>query len=100
MKKMGKGATAPVGSFKPNAFGLYDMTGSVWSPTQDCYHKNYDGAPTDGSAWDAGEDCSQRVIRGGSWYDPPQHLRSACRNPYALDGAGYESGFRLARTGN
>ena len=58
--------TAPVGSFAANAFGLYDMAGNVWEWVQDCYHDNYDGAPTDGSAWTSG-DCSLRVVRGGSW---------------------------------
>ena len=58
--------TSPVGSFAANQFGLYDMAGNVLQWVQDCYHGNYDGAPTDGSAWTSG-DCSNRVVRGGSW---------------------------------
>ena len=58
--------TAPVGSFAPNQFGLYDMVGNVWEWTEDCYHDSYNGAPADGSAWTGG-DCSRRVVRGGSW---------------------------------
>src|SRR6185436_13912074 len=45
-----KKQTAPVGSFSPNAFGLYDMHGNIWEWAEDCYVENYDGAPTDGSA--------------------------------------------------
>ena len=43
--------TAPVGSFAPNGFGLFDMVGNVWEWVEDCYNDNYNGAPTDGSAW-------------------------------------------------
>ena len=70
--------TAPVGSFQPNAFGLYDMHGNVWEWVQDCYF-SYSGAPSDGSAWTTG-DCSRRVVRGGSWNFSPRGLRSAIRN--------------------
>src|SRR5208337_714439 len=59
--------TSPVGSFKPNAFGLNDMAGNVWQWVQDCYHSDYGGAPTDGTAWTG--DCSKHVIRGGSWFN-------------------------------
>ena len=89
--------TSPVGSFKPNAFGLYDMAGNVWQWVQDCYHDNYDGAPTDGSAWTIG-DCSRRVVRGGSWYNDPQDLRSANRLWFSTDGRMPHIGFRLGRT--
>jgi formylglycine-generating enzyme required for sulfatase activity len=69
--------TSPVGSFKPNAFGLYDMAGNVFQWLLDCYHVNYTGAPTDGSAWSG--DCIRHVVRGGAWNDPPQMLHAAYR---------------------
>ncbi len=72
----GYAETAPVSSFKPNAFGLYDMLGNVWEWVEDCYNANYDGAPNDGRAWATG-DCSRRVIRGGSWNNSPAIVRSA-----------------------
>ena len=65
--------THPVGEKLPNAFGLHDMHGNVWELTQDCWNENYNGAPTDGSAWTRG-DCSLRVVRGGSWVIDPQYL--------------------------
>src|SRR5262249_46599041 len=68
--------TAPVGSFRPNAFGLYDMLGNVFQWTEDCYHNSYDAAPSDGSAWTTGE-CKYRVLRGGSWNVSPRSVRSA-----------------------
>jgi formylglycine-generating enzyme required for sulfatase activity len=75
--------TAPVGSKKPNAFGLYDMMGNAWEWNEDCWYANYDGAPKDGSAWTAG-DCSQRVSRGGSWGSRPRFVRSALRERSAV----------------
>ena len=88
--------TAPVGSFAPNAFGLHDALGNVWEWVEDCYHTSYDGAPADGSAWQT-NDCNQRVIRGGSWGDPPQLLRAAyrLRGPVGTRYGGL--GFRVAR---
>ena len=65
---MRRKGTLPVGSLRPNAFGLYDMIGNVWELTADCWNRNYDGAPTDGRAWQQG-DCQGHVIRGGSWKD-------------------------------
>ena len=91
--------TAPVGSFKPNAFGLYDTAGNVWEWTQDCWHKNYHNAPNNGSVWmDAnGGVCVRRVVRGGSWGDYPQGLRSAYRYWGNSVGALNVLGFRIAR---
>ena len=89
--------TAPVGSFAPNQFGLYDMVGNVWEWTEDCYHGNYDGAPTDGSAWVEGGNCN-RVYRGGSCFDDPRNLRSARRNGDPSRLRLRDIGFRVART--
>lgn len=70
--------TTPVGSFRPNAFGLYDVHGNVWEWCEDDWHDNYNGAPTDGSAWTSGA-SSIKVIRGGSWDLSPVVCRSATR---------------------
>lgn len=90
---------APVKSFKPNKFGLYDTAGNVWEWTADCYHQDYKNAPTDGSAWLEAErgDCSKRVARGGSWSVNPLGLRSALRFRYVTDVAINYLGFRIAR---
>ena len=72
--------TAPVGSFRANGFGLHDVHGNVWEWVEDCWHGDYEGAPTDGSAWTSGGDCGSRVLRGGSWYFVPGFLRSANRD--------------------
>ena len=62
-----RGKTTDVGILPPNGFGLYDMHGNVWEWCQDIWHDNYEGAPTDGSAWETGSDSDYRVLRGGSW---------------------------------
>ncbi len=92
--------TAPVGSFAPNKFGLYDMVGNVFEWAEDCVHKNYDGAPTNGSAWlvENGGDCSSRILRGGSWNVTPDSLRSAFRNGITTGSRYFSIGFRLGRT--
>ena len=92
--------TAPVASFGHNHFGLFDMLGNVWEWTQDCWHENYDNAPHDGSAWLQKNDgaCDRRVVRGGSWNNKPQNLRSANRNRNNTDNTNNNIGFRIAST--
>jgi formylglycine-generating enzyme required for sulfatase activity len=71
--------TTPVNNFPPNAFGLYDMHGNVWEWCLDHWHDNYQGAPTDSSAWLSDDKNARRVLRGGSWCDIPRYFRSAAR---------------------
>ena len=89
--------TSPVGSFRPNAFGLYDMLGNVWQRTQDCGHADYSGAPRDGSAWESGGDCTTRVVRGGAWFSSIDQLRSAVRAVDPADFRKNDIGFRVVR---
>jgi formylglycine-generating enzyme required for sulfatase activity len=93
----GYAATAPVGSFSANPFGLCDTAGNVWEWVADCYHASYAGAPSDGTAW-VGGDCARRVVRGGSWVGKPVYLRSASRTRVTPDFRHNLIGFRLART--
>jgi formylglycine-generating enzyme required for sulfatase activity len=92
--------TAPVAQFQPNAFGLFDVLGNVWEWTDDCWHDNYAKEQTDGSqAWleaDQG-DCERRVVRGGSWGNGPDNLRSPSRDWFNSNGASGGLGFRVAR---
>ena len=92
--------TRAVAQKRPNAFGLYDMHGNVREWVQDVVHGNYQGAPSDGSAWVNGGDQAQRVIRGGAWLNNPSSLRSAVRSlnhgePFGRD---WNTGMRIART--
>jgi formylglycine-generating enzyme required for sulfatase activity len=72
------GNDPPVGAKKPNAWKLYDVHGYLWEWCVDRWHEDYRGAPTDGSAWDNGDDV-RRVLRGGSWKDPAERLTSTAR---------------------
>ncbi|WP_057831416.1 bifunctional serine/threonine-protein kinase/formylglycine-generating enzyme family protein [Colwellia sp. TT2012] len=86
--------TSVVKSFQQNAFGLYDMHGNVWEWTQDCWNEDYYAAPSDGSAWQVG-DCSAGIIRGGSWLNEANVLRSTFRRGYSRSAKTNVTGFRL-----
>lgn len=88
--------TSPVGSFKANPFGLNDMLGNVFQWTLDCWHADYHGAPVDGSARADG-DCSERELRGGSWFTSPSYVRVNYRNHFAADYRASSVGIRLVR---
>lgn len=86
-----------VGEKESNEFGLHDMHGNVWEWVEDDYHDDYQGAPTDGSAWIDSHRGSFRVLRGGSWFNGAGGCRSAYRGAYLPSGRDDNVGFRLAR---
>jgi formylglycine-generating enzyme required for sulfatase activity len=93
-------STAPVRSFTPNGFGLYDMIGNVWEWVEDCWHDTYNGAPADGSAWTT--TCSEPadsvgVVRGGSWDDKSTDLRTASRYSPGITAQTRVNGIRVGR---
>ena len=84
-----------VGSLKPNPFGLFDMGGGVDQWVEDCWHKNYQGAPVDGSAWVENE-CPSHVIRSGSWRKDSNYARTSNRGSYDTNVRYPTHGFRVA----
>jgi formylglycine-generating enzyme required for sulfatase activity len=99
-EKIGRGRPTVVGSYPPNAWGVYDLHGNVAEHVADAWHDGYDGAPTDGSAWvDASDKNVLFVLRGGAWDHLPRLLRSAHRD--WVDRARWldNVGFRVACDG-
>ncbi len=88
--------TGPTGKYKPNAFGLHDMSGNVREWVEDCFRPGYAGAPTDGSAWNDAS-CEKRIVRGGGWIDGFQTVRSAYRHTQDGGLRSYQVGIRVAR---
>ena len=87
---------AQVGSFAANPFGLHDMNGGVMEWIADCWYPDYEGEPADGSARQSG-DCSQRVLRGGSWRNDQTYATVSSRLSYDASVRYYTNGFRVAR---
>ncbi len=87
---------APVGSFAPNPFGLFDMNGSVWEWVSDCWHNSYQRAPSDGRSWEE-PDCRVRVLRGGSWREGGAYMPSSTRFKYDANVRQSQNGFRVVR---
>ncbi|MGD8348603.1 MAG: SUMF1/EgtB/PvdO family nonheme iron enzyme [Gammaproteobacteria bacterium] len=87
---------AKIGTYKSNPFGLYDTAGNVYEWVHDCYHRNYQDAPTDGSVWEGG-DCEVRVVRGGAYRSPANSMRVENRETFRSDKGQYNVGIRVAR---
>src|SRR5262249_54674939 len=90
------GNDPPVGSKKPNPWGLHEMHGYVWEWVQDSWRADYRGAPDDGSAR-VEKDAREYVIRGGGFNSPKDRCRSAAREARALDFRNDAIGFRCVR---
>ena len=97
-ERMGGEGVHQVASKQANGFGLYDMSGNAAEWVKDCFHDNYSGAPSDGSAWTNNCYGDERMQRGGAWSQIPSTARAAYRNHNFPSNRSYDVGFRLAKT--
>jgi formylglycine-generating enzyme required for sulfatase activity len=93
----GQGRIAKVGSYPPNAFGLYDVLGNVWEWAEDCSLELYPEKPNDGSAVQVAGHCEKRAVRGGSWYSRQERHRPPFRGRDPPDKQTHHFGMRIAR---
>ena len=89
--------TVEVGSFAPNAWGFFRVHGNVWEWTQDCYDESRPGGTPDGSAWLNG-DCNRRILRGGSFDEPPKKVVTHSRRRDTTDTGNADYGLRVGRS--
>jgi formylglycine-generating enzyme len=89
--------TSPVGAYRPNAFGLYDMIGNVWQWVADCWHATYEGAPANEVPWGLEPNCKRSVMRGGSFVSNHTSMRAAARHEAWPSSRIFNYGFRVAR---
>ncbi len=92
----GFGQVAPVGSFTPNSFGVFDMTGNVWEWLEDCYAMPYPAAPVDGAPYKS-DDCERRSVRGGAWNTNIEWQHPTFRGNLPPERISHIFGFRVAR---
>ncbi len=96
--RVGPGHPTPIGAYPTNPFGIHDLHGNVNEWTADPWHRTYEGAPTDGTAWIANGDPDHRVIRGGAWDQLPRLLRATNRDAQPTTTQSDNLGFRIAAT--
>ena len=89
--------TVPVGSFRPNHDGLYDVLGNVQELVEDCWSDSHDGAPSDGSPW-LSDDCRRSIARRGSFTSVALFMTVFYRNDLTPKSRNSRTGFRVART--
>ncbi|NVK01084.1 MAG: SUMF1/EgtB/PvdO family nonheme iron enzyme [Oceanospirillaceae bacterium] len=94
----GQSRPAKVGSYSASRWGVYDMLGNVEEWVEDCWHKDYKGAPSSSIAWIKDGDCSKRVVRGDAYSGYLTQVESAKRSALGSDSNAFDLGFRLARS--